>query len=218
MVFYTIVTQGLIFFKCIFVLDSLWQPRRVLITRECISLAFVGNEEEIDRIPLEGVDFVKAHYEAALMEGHSHDDSGGQSQDFFCFQVATNAEGYNSGRTYTFRTRSKELYEETLPLLTSLAKKAKRRAQAHTLFRICQWRVRKVYSHSICQSIIALVIMGVSGPAPPRTRPPPPPPPLARREEGEGRVSRCRRGHAHEPRRAAPGGGRGHGGCRVGRA
>ena len=90
----------------------------------------------------------------------SQDDS--QSHDFFCFQVATSAEGYNSGRTYTLRTRSKELYDEILPLLTKLSKKARRRAEAHTLFQKCQWTVRKIYTHSASQTFIALVIMGVS--------------------------------------------------------
>ena len=143
--------------------NSVWQPRRVLITKEYISFAFVRKEEEIDRIPLDGVDFVKAHFEAAIMDGHIHDDNG-QSQDFFCLQVATNAEGYNSGRTYTFRTRSKDLYEDILPLLSKLAKNARRRAQARTWFRKLQWQVRRVYSLKICQSTIALIIMGVSPP------------------------------------------------------
>ena len=147
--------------------NSSWQHRRVLITKECISFAFVRKDEEIDRIPLDGVDFVKAHFEAAIMDGPNHSDRdlhshSSQPQDFFCLQVATNAEGYNSGRTYTFRTRSKELYDEILPLLNKLAKNARRRARAQTFFRKCQWKVRKVYSHSICQSIIALIILGVS--------------------------------------------------------
>ena len=137
---------------------SIWQTRRVLITKEYISFAFVRMDEEIDRIPLEDVDFVKAHFEAAVME--SQDDS--QSQDFFCFQVATRAEGYNSGRTYTLRTRSKELYDEILPLLIKMSKKARRRAEARTFFRKCQWKVRKIYTHYGAQSFIALIIMGVS--------------------------------------------------------
>ena len=102
------------------------------------------------------------------MEGHSHDDLHGydsQSQDFFCFQVATNAEGYNSGRTYTLRTRDKQLYDEILPLLIKLSKKARSRARAHSLFQKCQWKVSKFYSHNICQSIIATVIMGVRSPS-----------------------------------------------------
>ena len=74
-------------------LCSLWQPRRVLITKEYVSLAFIRMDEEIDRIPLAGVDFVKPHTENAAMEVSNHE---GASQDLFCFQVATSIEGYNS--------------------------------------------------------------------------------------------------------------------------
>ena len=116
-------------------------------------------DEEIDRIPLAGVDFVKPHTENAAMEVSNHE---GASQDLFCFQVATSIEGYNSGRTYTMRTRSKALYDDVLPLLTKLAQTAQRRAQANSLFRRCQRKVREIYNHSICQSLIALVITGVS--------------------------------------------------------
>ena len=133
-----------------------------MITKECISFAFIRKEEEIDRIPLDGVDFVKAHFEAAVTDANDLRAHDRQSQDFFCFQVGTSAEGYNSGRTYTLRTDSKRLYDEILPLLTKLSKKARRRAEAHTLFQKCQRKVRKIYSHNFCQSFIALIIMGVS--------------------------------------------------------
>ena len=144
---------------------SIWQRRRILITKECISFAFVQKDEEIDRIPLVGVDFVKAHVEAVIAEDHKYHEAHGhdsQSQEYFCFQVGTNAEGYNSGRTYTVRTHSKRLYEETLPLLIKFSKNARRRAQARSFFRKCQLEVRRIYSHRICQSTIALIIIGVS--------------------------------------------------------
>ena len=144
-------------------MHSIWQPRRVLLTKECVSFAFVGMEQEIDRIPLIGVDFVKAHVETAGMQGD--DFNGPLSQDHFCFQIATNPEGYNSGRTYTLRTSSKGLYHEILPLMDKLLKNARRRARATTLFRKFQWKVRKVYSNNLCQSIIAVIIMGVSRPS-----------------------------------------------------
>ena len=52
-------------------------------------------DEEIDRIPLIGVDFVKAHFETVGMQGDGADE-GSKSQDYFCLQIATNPEGYNS--------------------------------------------------------------------------------------------------------------------------
>ena len=166
----------------ILTLCSSWQARRVLITPEFVSFAFVGKELEIDRIPLKEVDFVKSHLETPItqdrthvkahleipfMQDRSHNDTHGyesQSPEYFCLQIATNSEGYNSGRTYTLRTRSKELHDEVLSLLKKLAEKSKKRAEANTWFRKCQWQVRAVYDHNISQSIIALIIMGVSSP------------------------------------------------------
>ena len=135
---------------------SVWQSRRVVITKECISFAFVDQTEEIDRIPLEGVDYIKSSDEMGKMEGEK--DS---SNHHFVFQVATNEEGHNSGRSYYLRTDSKAVYDEIFPLLKNFAKSAKERAQATTHFQRAQLRVRTVYGHIICQSIFAMIIIGV---------------------------------------------------------
>ena len=129
-------------------------------------------DAEIDRIPFIGVDFVKAHFELAGMQIDSHDGaSQSLPEDYFCWQIATNSEGYNSGRTYTLRTNSKSQYDDILPLMKRLVKVSKRRAQATTFFRKCQWRVRKIYAHNMCQAIVAVIIMGVSLPLPILQRP-----------------------------------------------
>ena len=108
-------------------MSSTWQPRRVLITHECVSFALVDTDEETDRIPLIGVDIVKEHSET--------DDQDGQPEGHFCIRVGTSAEGYNSGRTYTLRIQSQELYDDTLPLLMKLTANAKAHAEADTLYR-----------------------------------------------------------------------------------
>ena len=77
-------------------------------------------------------------------------------------QVATNPSGYNSGRNYNMRTKSKETYDEVLHLLSKLSKAARRRAEGSTLFRKTQMKVRKICEQHIFQSVIAAIIVGVS--------------------------------------------------------
>ena len=137
---------------------SVWQRRRVVITKECIAFAFVGKDEEVDRIPLDGVDYVKSGDDV----GAKMDMELDASMQQYILQVATNPEGHNSGRSYYMRTGSKDVYDEIFPLLTKFSKTARERAQASTHFRRAQLRVRNVYQHIICQSIFALIIIGVS--------------------------------------------------------
>ena len=137
---------------------SAWQSRRVVLTKEFICFAFVNHDEEIDRIPLAGIDYVKSNDDlGATMEAEME-----SSHEHFCLQVATDPEGHNSGRSYYMRTNQKDTYDDFFPALKKYAKIAKKRAQASTVFQRAQHKVRKVYTHFICQSIFALIIIGVS--------------------------------------------------------
>ena len=146
-------------------LNSVWQHRRVVITKDCISFAFVGNDEEVDRVPLSGVDFVKVFDENISVENHEI-----QSQNHFCLQVATNSLGYNSGRSYMLRSVSSSSRDEVLVLLSKLSKDAKKRAKAKTGFQKLQLKTKKYYEKDFVQGFIALIIMTVSvtRPASPR--------------------------------------------------
>ena len=137
---------------------SVWQRRRVVITREVISFAFANNIEEIDRIPLDGVDYIKEGDDLGSRMNAEED----LSKQHYILQVATNPEGHNSGRTYYLRTCSKAIYSEIFPLLTNFSKTARERALASTHFRRAQLRVRVLYGHIVCQSMFALIIIGVS--------------------------------------------------------
>ena len=146
------------FLTALYPIFSAWQSRRVVISQECISFAFINEDEEIDRIPFEGIDYVKAHDEFSSRMDSSRD----LSKQFYVVQVATNPAGHNSGRTYYLRTSSNETYNELVPFLTKHAKAARKRALASTLFQRAQLRVRNVYRHIACQSIRAVIIIGVS--------------------------------------------------------
>ena len=136
-----------------------WQERRLVVTKECLSFAFVGMDDEIDRIPLAGVDYVEPYDENETMERDI-----AQSHQYYCLQVGTNISGYNSGRVYNFRTKSKEIYDEILPQVRKLSLDARTRAEATTAFRnnqLVQLKVRKIYDHNLCQGLIACIISGV---------------------------------------------------------
>ena len=138
-------------------LNSVWQHRRVVITKDCISFAFVGNDEEVDRVPLSGVDFVKVFDENISVENHEI-----QSQNHFCLQVATNSLGYNSGRSYMLRSVSSSSRDEVLVLLSKLSKDARKRAKAKTGFQKLQLKIKKYYEKDFVQGFIAMIIMTVS--------------------------------------------------------
>ena len=122
-----------------------------------MSFAFVKHDEEIDRIPLYEVEYVKSNDEIGAMDIELE-----TTHEHFCLQVATDPQGHNSGRSYYMRTTAKETYDEFFPVLIKFSKAARKRAQASTTIQKIQRRIRKIYGHVICQSIFALIIVGVS--------------------------------------------------------
>ena len=114
-------------------------------------------DDEIDRVPLAGVDLVKQYDENASIE-----QATAQPHDYYYLQIATNPEGYNSGRTYHLRTQSKSMHEQVVPLLSKFSKDARRRAESSTVFRKSQIQVKKIYERTVCQAAIAIIILGVS--------------------------------------------------------
>ena len=130
----------------------------MVISKECISFAFVNQNEEIDRVPLVDVDYIKASDEY----GAKTDADVDSLQKNFILQIASNPEGHNSGRSYYLRTWSKEVHEEIFPLLNQLVKNARKRSGGSSAFQRAQRKIRKLYGHFICQSIFAFIIVGVS--------------------------------------------------------
>ena len=131
-----------------------------MLAKECISFAFVNQNEEIDRVPLTDIDYIKASDEL----GAKSDSDADSLQKNFVLQVATNPEGHNSGRSYYLRTWSKEVHDDIFPLLDQLVKYARKRSDGSSQFERAQHKVRQIYGHYICQCIFALIIVGVSWP------------------------------------------------------
>jgi hypothetical protein len=81
-----------------------WQERRVIVTKETISFAIIGEDQVVDEIPLAEIDAV----EEILDESQrTADESLLSLQEMekvrrfrFALQITTSPGGYNSGRTY----------------------------------------------------------------------------------------------------------------------
>ena len=78
------------------------------------------------------------------------------------FQVATIADGYNSGRSYYLQAESSDVKQRVITQLQALTESARKRAEVKSLFRKAQDRVRKVYVTRIFQTSAALLIVAVS--------------------------------------------------------
>ncbi len=134
-----------------------------MVTKDIISFAFVGDENQIDYIPLSEIEFVKEMKDIA-----NPSDAGGTSdhEDRYRLQIATVLTGHNSGRAYYLATLSKAGLDDLLAKLTKNAKAARKRAGAKTLFRMLQLKVRKRYESHFIQALMALMIGAVRLPAP----------------------------------------------------
>ena len=98
--------------------NRVWQMRRVVITKDVISFAFVDEDAQIDYIPFAEILHVK---EMADAGDDAEEDEGKYSH---VMQIATRDDGYNSGRIYYLSTSSKEELDLLITELQSKAKKA----------------------------------------------------------------------------------------------
>ncbi len=137
-----------------------WQQRRVIVTKDIISFAFAGDDNQIDYIPLADIEFIK---EMKDITNASANDAGGKAdhEDRYRLQIATVLTGYNSGRAYQLSTTSKASLDALLDRISKNAKAARKRASNKTLFRMLQQKVRKRYESQITQGMMALMIGAV---------------------------------------------------------
>jgi hypothetical protein len=104
--------------------------RRVVITKDIIGFAFVGEEAQIDHIPFAEVTHVKEMAEAAA-EDYDTEDS---TKFRHVMQIATKNDGFNSGRIYYLSTESQETLHELIADLTKTAEAARAQVEARTGF------------------------------------------------------------------------------------
>ena len=131
---------------------SVWQKRRVVITKEQIIFAYVGQDKQIDHIPLAEVLFVKEMDSNELDQNEKH---------HHVIQIATKEDGHNSGRIYYLSCGSKELSTKLISSLNAMAETARIQVEARTIFKKLQLRVKRMYRSSQFQGLMSLLICAV---------------------------------------------------------
>ena len=128
----------------------------MVITKDIISFSFIGDEEELDRIPFVDIDFVKDPKNASLEETNA----SGSFVSSVRIEIVTKLDGYNSGRTYYLKTTNVDTHTSVLKSLIRYSKLAKKN-QSSPFIR-AQETARCIYEHNIFQAMVALIILAVS--------------------------------------------------------
>ena len=123
-------------------------------------MAFEGKEDEVDRIPLEQVEFIKEFSDN--MEGEASEEETAEDRLWYIMQIATIPGGYNAGRSYYLRSNSKFMFDNMITLVSKLTVQAKERADKSSYFWRLQKKVAVFYTHDIFQALVSLLIAGVS--------------------------------------------------------
>ena len=161
-----------------------------MITNEVLSFALVNDEIEIDRIPLCEVSCVDEMIQTEFLAGtdterktanerkHSRRNSIFQNNSNICledeqggdrtssltgnaFQIATDTNGYNSGRSYYLQAASEGQKQEIINLLQKSSTIARKKAEVKSSFRKTQDRVRETFLSWQFQTGAALLIVAV---------------------------------------------------------
>ena len=115
--------------------------------------AQLSDDTVIDKIPLFEIKMVREMIDA--------EDEGKKSKDGNEFMIETNADGYNSGRTYYLQADSSAACRDISKKISRNSKQAIDRANAKTAFAQAQQRVGILYRSAIFQNIVAFLILTV---------------------------------------------------------
>jgi hypothetical protein len=77
------------------------------------------------------------------------------------FQIWTQVDGYNSGRSYYLKASTAEECTEVMNKLKTLARTARKLKDAKTRFQETQERIRVVYHSTAVQGVVATMIVAV---------------------------------------------------------
>ena len=142
-----------------------WQKRRVIITKNVISFAFVGEEDQLDYIPFAEIEFVRS-WEDDTVAGiptfrDSSVDMDRRPEALTAVHIGTSMDGYNSGRAYYISAGTSAQRARLIEHLQRNAKAAKLRAEASTMYQRVQLTVRRNYESPILQYFVAGLIAAV---------------------------------------------------------
>ncbi len=132
-----------------------WHSRRVVITKEILAFAYIGDCNMLDYIPLREIAGVE----------HLEQDSEKSSKILFdkvvsvsnALQIQTIPDGYNSGRKYFLQTETEIERDQLASNLTRLVKIASTDlVSPHERRKIL---VKGIYNSNLVQGIAALLII-----------------------------------------------------------
>ncbi len=89
------------------------------------------------------------------------EDEGSTSKDGNDFMIETDADGYNSGRTYYLQADSSAACRDVSKKISQNSKLAIDKANAKTAFAQAQQKVRRFYRSTIFQNLVAFLILTV---------------------------------------------------------
>jgi hypothetical protein len=129
----------------------LWQIRRVVWSKRFIAFANIGESSSFDAIPFAEVSSVEQLNDSPrsdstavqpMAEGPALKSADSAKTLFrHAVQIKTDADGYNSGRTYYLQASSAEQCAELCASLAVLARRARKAVVAGTRFRRLQTKV-----------------------------------------------------------------------------
>jgi hypothetical protein len=131
-----------------------WQSRRVVITRDVIAFAYVGDYNMVDYIPLcditsiENIDHRHFNSSKRLFEQDVHIEHA--------LTIQTTPSGYNSGRKYIVQAASEDERNQLVVDIKRLVQLAS--SKAISGFKRRQSFVRNLYNSNVVQSIASLLI------------------------------------------------------------
>ena len=126
-----------------------------MITKDIVSFAFIGDDEELDRVPFVDIDHIKDSKVESVVEN----DASGPIHASLRIEIITKIEGYNSGRSYYLKTTDVETHMAVLKALHHNSKIAKKNQSSR--FIRAQETARRIYEHNIFQAVVAIIILAV---------------------------------------------------------
>jgi hypothetical protein len=165
-----------------------WHDRRVVATKDAIYFSRIGEEEGeeqvIDAIPMFEIEEIESQHlgessqtmddglplhkksdvdkrVSTMARFHSIVGDSNKVKFRNSFQIWTQVDGYNSGRSYYLKAGSRDECLEVMQTLKNLARTSRALKDAKTRFEMWQERIRTVYHSAVIQSVVAAMIVAV---------------------------------------------------------
>mmetsp|Transcript_52854 Transcript_52854/g.139109 ORF Transcript_52854/g.139109 Transcript_52854/m.139109 type:complete len:330 (+) Transcript_52854:92-1081(+) len=123
-------------------LNRTWQPRRFIMTRDALHFAFSRDDNEIDHIPLAEITNSGIMKDAehggtrASFSGPRRNSVSLASHGLYTIHIATENDGYNSGRVYYLQAESNEINDRLLLAIQENSKAARKRKASRNIWQV----------------------------------------------------------------------------------